>query len=179
MARSDAKDSGEKLQIAILTLAMTGAGFALVTLIFVLFINPSASDRAARAAGDYAKLHKLLTSQEMQELRATAKRSAGQDNTKTLTDIVVETLSTYGLEYKSIKPAVTKSIKPGLDEVRQSLGLQPASLVAILQYVATVESAKRTFQTLSLDLTHSKKKRSAPEDELWVANVEFRDYVSK
>ena len=179
MARSGEKDSGEKLQIAILTLAMTAGGFALVTLIFVLFVNPSARERATKAEGEYEELTKMLGSQEMQELRATAERSAGQDKTTTLRDTVVETLALYGLAYKSVNPPKVKPIKAGLDEVTQKLPLQPAPLVAILQYVATVENAKKTFQVLSLDLNRDRGKRSAPDNELWTATVEFRDYVSK
>ena len=122
MARSGDKDSGEKFQIALLTLGMTAGGFALVSLVFVLFMNPSARNRAEAAEREYKALAKLLGSQEMHELRATAKRSAGQDNTKTLTDIVFETLSPYGLEYKSIKPAtVSYSPSGSVSSVRRSI----------------------------------------------------------
>ena len=177
MARSGDKDSGEKFQIALLTLGMTAGGFALVSLVFVLFMNPSARNRAEAAEREYKALATLLGSQEMHELRATAKRSAGHDNTKTLTDIVFETLSPYGLEYKSIKSAKIKSIKPGLDEVTQPIVLQPAPLVAILQYIVTVEHSKKTFQVLSLSL--ARDKRSGSDSDLWTANVEFRDYATK
>jgi len=179
MTRSDDKNSGEKLQIAILTLAMTAGGFALVTLIFLLFMNPRAGVRAEEAEKDYKELAQLLSSQKMQELRATAKRSAGQDDTQ-LRDVAADTLKKYtGLKYKSVKTVTPKSIKPGLDVVRQPFDLKPAPLVEILQYVATVENEKKTFQVLSLNLTRAKKTRSGPDGNLWGATGEFRDYVSK
>ena len=48
MPKLEAKDSSEKLQITVLTLAMTGGGFALLTLVFVFFLNPGAANEADR-----------------------------------------------------------------------------------------------------------------------------------
>jgi type II secretory pathway component PulM len=171
------KDSGEKLQIAILTLAMTAGGFALLTIIFVFFLNPSAEADLSRQQKSYEALTQKLLSAEMKELRANAKRSEAQPTTNSLGEIVKDALDRFGLKYPKFPPVTPKTIKAGLEELRLKISVEPAKLQQILQFVAVVQDAKKTIQVENVNF--KRDTRSKAEDELWTGSAEFVDYVTK
>lgn len=177
MPKIASKDSGEKLQIAILTLAMTAGGFAILTLLLVLFMNPNADAEAARLQRSYKELTDTLLGAEMKQLRATAKRGESNDNTKTLGEIVKNALDLHGLKYPTFPQVSPKSLRPGLDELRLKIGVEPAKLLQLLQFVAVVQDAKKTIQVENVSF--KRDTRSKPEDDLWTGSAEFVDYVTK
>lgn len=182
MGKPSERDSSEKLQIAVLTFAMTGGGFALVTLVFILFLNPSSRSLADDLTRKYKELTTLLLSQEMKGLRTQERISqvkSGDKGDLDLRGIVGENLTRYQLEYKSFPQAKrVNEGKAGLEETHQQIDLKPAMLTPILQFVAEVKDTKKTIQVESVNITREARAKEK-EDDSWTASVTFVDYVSK
>jgi len=178
MADNPTRAPGEKLQTAILTFLMTGGGFALVTLIFVLFLNPGKAGEVARVEKEYQDLTALLSKPEKTALRAQAKLSEGQANTKTLSEVVNEALTTYQLDYGTFAATPPKAFKAGLDKVDLEIPVKPAKLLNIMQFMAAVRDAKKTIQVESATITRDRR-ALGEEDDSWSATVHFVDYISK
>src|SRR5262245_46921893 len=121
MSKQDARPSNEKLQIAILTLAMTAAGFLLVTLALAYYLNPQAKADADRTEQSYKKVTDLFLGTEMKELRRQAKIAESKDTAKPLREIVKEAGDQTGVSIPNFPNAVTATIKPGLESVTQSI----------------------------------------------------------
>ncbi len=176
MPRTVAKDSGEKLQIAILTFAMTGGGFALLTLLLI-FLNRGAAEDANRMEKSYKDLTATLLDAEMRQLRANAPRGEpATDNS--LGEIVKAALDRNGLKcsnFPQVKPKPGK--KAGLEELPLRITVDPAKLQPLLMFVAEVQEAKKTINVESVDF--KRDNRSKPEEELWTATVDFIEYVTK
>lgn len=177
MPRTTSKDASEKLQITILTFAMTGGGFALLTLLLIFWLNPSAEQKALGLEAAYKNLKELLLKQEMRDLRANAKMSEGQENNRPIGEIVLETLQKYQLEYPTFPQARTKVAKSGLEEVTQRIDVKPARMANILQFVATVKDARKTIQVETFSINRDTKAKG--DDDSWTATVDFVDYVTK
>ena len=142
MAKPSERESGEKLQIAVLTFAMTAGGFALVTLVFALFFNPSARGQADDLTHRYKELVSLLSSPEMRGLRTQDNLVGKKDNTKSLRDIVGDNLGTFAIDFKSFPVAKPGALgKAGLEEIHQQIDLKPKGLTPILQFIASVKEA--------------------------------------
>ena len=172
MPRTTAKDSGEKLQIAILTFAMTGGGFALLTLLLI-FLNRGAAEDANRMEKSYKDLTTTLLDAEMRQLRANAPRTdAGPATDNSLGEIVKAALDRNGLKcsnFPQVKPKPGK--KTGLEELPLRITVDPAKLQPLLKFVAEVQEAKKTINVESVDF--KRDNRSKPEEELWTATVDF------
>jgi hypothetical protein len=86
-------EAGEqKFEIALFTCAFLAGGLLIITLILAVFMNPSAASEVTSLESSYKEQVKLLRSPEMRNLRAQAKVSEGQDNKKTLKEIISEQL---------------------------------------------------------------------------------------
>jgi type II secretory pathway component PulM len=177
MPRATSKDSSEKLQIIILTFAMTGGAFALVTLLLVFWFNPSAEQRAQALEAEYKDLTQLLLKQEMRDLRANAKMSEGQENNRPIGEIVMDSLQKFELEPRTFPQARTKTSKSGLEEVTQKIDVKPARLANLLQFVASVKDARKTIQVETISI--NRDTRAKGDDDSWTATVDFVDYVTK
>jgi hypothetical protein len=177
MPRASERESSEKLQISVLTFLMTGGGFALVTLVFVLLLNPSSRSEADDLSRRYKDLIALLSSPDMKSLRTQAELSKGQENTKSLREIVGDTLGKYGLDFKSFPAAklVTQG-KSGLEEIHQQIDLKPAKLGSILSFVSAVKEAKKTIQVENVTLNREVRGK---DEDMWTASATFADYTSK
>ncbi|HVR75568.1 MAG TPA: hypothetical protein VMT52_14630 [Planctomycetota bacterium] len=177
MSRTASKDSSEKLQITILTFAMTGGGFALLTLLLIFWLNPSAEQNAQALELEYRNLTQLLLKQEMRDLRANAKMSEGQENNRPIGEIVLEALQKYQLDYPTFPQALTKVARSGLEEVTQKINVKPARMANILQFVAAVKDARKTIQVESFSINRDTKAKG--DEDSWIATVDFVDYVTR
>jgi hypothetical protein len=178
MARpSDAGD--QKFEIALFTCAFLAGGLFIITVILAAFMNPSLASDVTSLEASYKDQGKLLRSPEMKSLRAQAKVSEGQDNRKTLRDIIDEQYKNYGLEMERFLAAQRKKVSAGIEEIPQQIVLQPAKLVNILQFVAAVQEAKKSIQVESVRLTRPRRGRDKELADSWQATVDFVDYVAK
>jgi hypothetical protein len=173
-------DSGDqKFEIALFTCAFLAGGLLIITLVLSMFMNPSAESEVERLEKSYKEQGKLLRSPEMKSLRAQAKLSEGQDNRKTLKEIIDEQYKRYGLEMDRFPAATPKKVSAGIEAVPQQIVLKPAKLVSILQFVAAVQEAKKSIQVESVRLDRPRRGREKEVPDAWSATVDFVDYVAK
>lgn len=171
----DAKSSGEKLQIAILTLGMTAGGFALLTAILVLHMNPSAAERVENLGKTRASLLKELNDPELRELRAQAKLNEGQaNNNRSLRDIIFEKKDLRALDLGTL-PAAKITEEGQIQKIEQTVNLKPARLVQILQFLGDLKDAKKTIQIESV--TIARDRRSQGDEDAWTCTLRVVDYV--
>lgn len=179
MPRVAPQESSELLQIVTLTLAMTGAAFAILTLVFKLFLNPGAENDAAQAEKGYAELTRTLLDPTNKELRANAKRSEGQDLTKTLAEIVADAADKNGVKLDDLPKVTARSKQPGLEEQELSINkMQPTALNNLIYFVQDVQKRKKTIQVENFNLKRDTRTKSS-EDALWTVSVKFVDYVTQ
>lgn len=177
MARpGDAGD--QKFEIALFTCAFLAGGLLVITLILAVFMNPSVASDVASLETSYKDQVKLLRSPEIKNLRAQAKVSEGQDNQKTLKEIVSEQLKAYGLEFSRFPDAKPKPGR-GIEEFAQQITLKPSKLVDILQFIAAVKDAKKSIQVDSVRIDRERRGRDKEVPDSWTATVDFVDYVAK
>ena len=180
MAKSSEKGMSEKFQVAMLTFAMTGGGFALVTLALAVFHNPSAKATSEDAERRYNDLTKLLSKSEVRSLREQAKLSEAQGQAKSLSEIVSEKLQSFQLEFSSFPEPKPSELRAGLVRLDLDLTLKPAKLSNILQFLGAVKDAKKTIKVESLTINRDRTTRAKSADEdSWNGSVHFVDYVSK
>ena len=177
MPRAHEKDSTEKFQIIILTFGMTGAGFALLTLVLVTFLNPGKVETLDALKKEYGELTKLLQTSEMRNLRAQAKLGEGQQNTLDIREIIQKALEARMLTANVFGQAKLTQEKGGLERKEQTIDLRPAKLLNILQFVGDVRDAKKTIQVHMVSLNRDRSARE--EDDSWSANIRFVDYGQK
>ncbi|HZN58920.1 MAG TPA: hypothetical protein VFD71_12645 [Planctomycetota bacterium] len=177
MAKTAAKENSETLQLVILTFAMTGGLFALLTGVLVLFLNVGAAEEAQQAEKSLGDLQTFLLSPEMRDLRVNAEKAKSQGATNTLGEIVQESMSQASLSCPNFPAITPKNLRPGLDEHRIKLTLNPAPLQQLIQFVGTVPEARRTIQVDSVSF--KRDTRNKTEDDSWVCTVEFVEFVTK
>lgn len=175
MARKSDKSNSEKMQIAVLTFAMTGGGFALLTLILVLFLNPRVDERLVRLKQTYKNLTDLLQTSEMVALRAQARIEAEQKNDKGLREIIEEARVQRQLPPGSLPFPRERELKGGLKKIEQSVDVKSARMVNILMFLGDVVDARKTIQVEQV--TIARDTRSRGEDDAWNASIKFVDYV--
>jgi hypothetical protein len=154
----------------------TAGGFALVTLVFVLKLNPNQAAEAREQAKSYQELKKRLSDSQMKLLRQQAKKSQGQESAKNLSAIITETMATYSLAYSSL-PSPTTKTKSGLSELTQKVILKAAPMRPILQFIATVKEAKKSIEVASVNISPARGGKGG--EDAWIATVEFVDYVTQ
>ena len=179
MARKAGKESNEKLQIAILTLAMTGGGFALLTMVLAFYLNPAAGEVTAAAQKEYKELVKLLESPDMKNLRAQAKLSEGQEGKRDLRQVISEAMSSRQLQQGNFPAAKITEGKGGMQKVEQSIDLKSAKLLQIFQFLGDVLDAKKTIRAESLTLTRERRSQQDSEGDSWGSTLRFVDYVQQ
>ena len=167
MPKAPNKDSSELLQIVTLTFAMTGGGFALLTLVLKLFLNPGAAADAQQAETSYGNLTKALLEPQNTELRRNAKRTEKQDLTQTLAEIVKAAGDFNGMKFPNFPQTTIKSPKAGLEEHRIKISVDPAKLSNILMFVAAVQDRKKTIQVESVSFKRDNKSKG--DENLWTA----------
>jgi hypothetical protein len=175
MPREAESKTGEFLQIIIMACFFTAALFAIVTLAFVLKVNPDKQAEAENQAKEYEELKKLLGDSQMKLLRQQAKKSEEGDKTKDLRQIILDDMAAHGLEYSSMPQPGTKT-KAGLTEMTQSIVLKPASLVKILMFIADVKEAKKSISVATVMCKPETRQESS---DSWSATIEFVDYVAQ
>ncbi len=172
---STTKDSSELLQIVTLTFAMTGGGFALLTLILKLFMSPGAEVEAKTAERNYGELVATLQQPQSKDLRANAKRGENQDNSDTLAEILKKAGDSNGVKFPV--PQTTSTQKAGLEERKIKITTEGTKLQNLILFAAQVQDTKRTIQIEGASF--KRDTRAKPDEESWIATVEFIDYVSK
>ncbi len=170
MAKARDKNPGEFQQIALLTLAMTGGGLMVLYLVLWFFMVPSVRADVETAAQDYSKLAKLLSSDEMQQMRAeaAAQKESGVEE-RSLQFIIGEALESNAIESERIGQPKDKQ---GFQEV--VVNLKPGSMRQILRFVVTVDDTKKTIKPHSIDLNRGRAREG--EEAKYSAKVTFRDY---
>jgi hypothetical protein len=179
MAKSSEKGMSEKFQVAMLTFAMTGGGFALVSLVLVLLLNPSAKATSEDSEKKYNELTKLLSKSEVKSLREQAKLSEAQGQAKSLSEIVSEKLQTFQLEFSSFPEPKSTDLRAGLVRLDLDLSLKPAKLSSVFQFLGAVKDAKKTVKAETLTINRDRTRSKTPDDDSWSATIHFVDYVSK
>lgn len=178
MAKTDSSESSETLQIAILTFFMTAGGFLILTLVFTFWFNPEAGARLEAAEKTYQDLAKLLSQEEMRRLRQQDRESKESANDQGLREIIDEKLDVYSVQYREVRPPKRSPTKKGgMIEITQSVPLEPAPMMRILQFVAAVADVRKSIQVDSIDL--SRNKRAGEDEDSWQATVIFVDYESE
>jgi hypothetical protein len=175
MARISEKQEGERIQIAILTLGMTGGGFALLTVVLSFFMNPAATERIDGLKTQSAGLVKLLQSDETKRLRAQAKLNKEQENSKGLREIIYDASVKRGLEQGNVPPTKTTDMKGGLRKFEQTVSFRPAKLMNLFFLVADVKDAKKTIQVESVTVTRDRRAKDG-DDDAWNSTMRFADY---
>jgi len=173
MARSNKQESGEWLQIATLTFAMTGGGFALVLLLLKFFMIPGAQAEADRAQKSYGDLVKLLQDSATKDLRATAKRTEGVEQSGSLGELIKKAGDDNGIKFPTIPVATVKG-----EEHRIKITSDPAKLQDLVNFVAAVLDQKKTIQVETVSFKRDPRAKSADEDS-WTCVADFVDYVAK
>ena len=179
MAKSSEKGMSEKFQVAMLTFAMTGGGFALVTLVLVLLLNPSAKATSEDSEKRYNDLVKLLSKPESKALREQARLSEAQGQAKGLSDIVREKLQSFQIDFSSFPEPKPTTLTAGLVRLDLELSLKPAKLSSILQFLGAVKDAKKTIKVETLTINRDRSRAKTADDDSWSASAHFVDYVSK
>jgi type II secretory pathway component PulM len=178
MARAGSKDStGDKFQIISMTLAMTGGGFLLLTLLFALWWNPGARSDVEALKKDYVKLTDLLKNPDNKRLLREWKISEAQPtSTQSLREIISAGLNSYQLEGSFPKAKVTD--QKGIEKVEQSIELKPAPLKSIFQFLGFVKDQKKSIQVEDLGVNRLQRGKDVDADS-WTASFSFVDYVPK
>lgn len=174
MAHDSGKQAGEKSQIAILTFAMTAGGFALLTLLLALKLNPDSRERVTHLTAQSTKLMQLLDNVETRNLRHQAKQTEQQDATKGLADVIFEAVRGRGLTQGNIPPARTQDTK-GIRRIEQTVQLNAGKLGAIFQLVGDLKDAKKTIRIETVDVTRDR--RAQETEDSWTATLKVVDYV--
>ena len=183
MAKAQASDNtSEILQIVILTLGMTAAGFLILWLVLKFYMIPKVERQVRTERGDYTKLVKLLDSEEMKLLQQQAKEQAEANQDRRLGEIMVDELESYGLEHERL-PRATERPVGNITKISRQVVTKPAPLVKLLQYAMSVQDANKTIKIERLKIDRARKGRSRsgsdePEDS-WVADIEFVDFRSE
>jgi type II secretory pathway component PulM len=166
--------SGELSQILFLTLVMTGGGLSLLYLVFGFWLVPDKRRLSDDAAREYERFTKLLLSDDMQGLKSQAKvQDEASNESAILQNIANEKAQTFGLRLQSVSPPT----KDGNAEA-VTVKIDPASLSAILMYVADVRAAKKTIEVAGINLNRGSRRgrTDAAAETLFSATVDFLDY---
>ena len=178
MPKSTKPESGEWLQIATLTFAMTGGGFALVLLLLKFFMIPDAQTGANTAEENYKRLSVELLKPATKDLRVNAKRAQGQDLSTTLGEIVKQSLDANGVRFAGTFPAANvKKSDRGPEEHRLKIISEPSPLQPLIDFVAAVEQRKKTIQVEAASF--KRDTRAKPDEDAWICTVELVDYVAR
>lgn len=166
---------GEILQIAMLTLAMTGGGFLLLFLMLSLVLIPSVQEDVAAAKDDYSSLTTQLQSAVAKDLRSGARRKKETgDDRQSLGEIVDQKLKVFGVS-EDRRRAGGRG-----DRTELTLTTLHAPLNQLLSFVTSVREAKKTVQVQNVKIRRKARSRSqeGPEDA-WTLEVVFLDYDKK
>jgi hypothetical protein len=178
MARKSEKDTSEKLQIAMLTFGMTGAGFAILAVILALFLNPRAAARVDNLKAEYKRLTSYLVTERVRNLRAQDKLNEGQENTRGIREIISQALDSRQLQQGTFPMPKRTELKKGggLEKIEQTIDVRSAKLLQILQFLGDVKDAKKTIQVESVNIWRDRKTQ---DDDSWNATLRFADYERK
>lgn len=177
MPKSAKPESGEWIQVATLTFAMTGGGFALVLLLLNFFMIPEARSNADRSQNSYADLTKELLKRETKDLRANAKRAEGQDLSTTLGEIIKQAGDANGIRFPNFPAPSIKKTDKGPEEHRIKITSESSKLQFLAEFVAAVEQKKKTIQVEAVNF--KRDPRAKAEEDLWTCTAEFVDYVAR
>ena len=169
----------EPQEIAILTLAMTGAGFLLVYLFLQYYFIPKVQGQVGQQVSLYKALVKELDSEEMKQLRHQAMLQDENDQQQDLGQIVVEKVSLYGLELSKQTPKRPRDIGKNLIEEGQNIQLESAPLDKIIRFAAAVQEAKNSVRIESFEVRRASRSRTAEAENSWLAELDLVDYKAR
>ena len=179
MLGNSEESRSEPQQIAILTLAMTAAGFLLLYLMLQYYLIPNLKSQVGQERALYKKLVKELDSEEMKQLRHQARLQDENDHLQSLGEIVVDKVAIYGLELSKQTPKRPRDIGANLVEEGQNIQLLSAPLDKILRFAAAVQEAKNSVHIESFEVRRASRSRTGEAENAWLAELDLVDYRAK
>jgi len=174
MARGNSESSSELIQIVILTLSMTGAGFLLLYLGLKFYMVPKIEKNVRTANTNYENLAKFLEGEEMQALREKAEEQKKSEKQSTLAQIVEDNRKGQNLQFAS-QNTDSKDKKTVIEEI-QKLKLKEAPMRRIMEFVARVGASKPSVRVENLQMQRKRTSRNAEPEDLWTASVTFVEF---
>ena len=177
-----ADSKSETLQLWIMTLFFTAAGFLIVTLGFTYYASPKKAKEADAAERDYAQLTKLLTTAETKRLRHEFKVNDEKATDEGLRELISENLKTQGLEYDKFPAAKAERATnragraKSVQAVGQKITLKSSPLRPVLSFVGSVAESKKSIRVAALDLSRGRSRADKDSNDSWNASVDFIDY---
>jgi len=192
MAKSSAqggKGSGETIQIVILTLFMTGGGFALISLVLSLFLIPARADDLERQMQDEKSLSELLARKNNAKNRMWDLRSRARDAEKAVgsTSLRERVESQLGPLQSNVTnfPKVNEHLIGGKTmEHSQGIDLKDARLQDVFDFVARVKQNNPSVHVGSVKVTRSTRGSGSgaagggADDDKWQVNLVFYLYTT-
>ena len=179
MLGNSEESRSEPQQIAILTLAMTAAGFLLLYLMLQYYLIPNLKSQVGQERALYKRLVKELDSEEMKQLRHQARLQDENDQLQSLGEIVVDKIAIYGLELSKQTPKRPRDIGANLVEEGQNIQLLSAPLDKILRFAAAVQEAKNSVRIESFEVRRASRSRTREAENAWLAELDLVDYRAK
>src|SRR5262245_23125605 len=180
MAKTKARDGGgETLQIVILTLFMTGGGFALISLVLALFLVPARANEVDKQIKDATSLAELLAQKnnpktQMWDLRKKAKEAEKAEGSQSLRSRVE---AQFGPLVYSSFPATVQKKYGNTIEMTQKVDFKEAKLQQVFDFVARVKQENPSVQVGQLRVSRPANRpgQSGDEDK-WTTSVTFHLY---
>ena len=184
MAKSSkARDGGgETIQIVILTLFMTGAGFALISLVLALFLVPARADELDQQIKDAKALSDLLAKNNqkslMWDLRKRAREAEKTEGSATLRSRIESQFGPLQGSVTRHHPTTERKIGNTKEETSK-VDMKDAKLQLVFDFIARVKAENPSVQVGQLLISRgSAGSRSAagPDEDKWTVNVTFYLY---
>jgi len=151
------KGSGEPFQILIMTLFMTGGGFALVSAAFYFFIIPGRMSELRDQIEDHNKVVELLDSRNnprtlMWDLRKRVRDAEKTQGTMGLRERVEKEL--FGLQWSQF-PKTNAVQRGNTIEHVQTIDIKEAAIQELFDFIARVKQENPSVQVGTIKLTRS------------------------
>ena len=182
MAKSSkARDGGgETLQIVILTLFMTGGGFALISLVLALFLVPARADELDQQIKDAESLGKLLAKDNpkalMWDLRKRAREAEKAQGSASLRSRIE---SQFGSLVPTQHQATAERKIGNTKEETSKVDFKEVKLQEAFNFIARVKAENPSIQVGQLVISRGAagtRSAAAPDEDKWSVNVTFQIY---
>jgi hypothetical protein len=182
MAKQKARDGGgETIQIVILTLFMTGGGFALISLVLALFLVPARADEVDQQIQDAKALGELLAKNNqkslMWDLRKRAKEAEKAEGSANLRSRVENQLGPLQGSV-TVFPAKTEKKIGNTREESQKIDFKDVKLQQVFDFVARVKQENPSVQVGQLRISRPPNTRagSGGDEDKWTVSATFYLY---
>src|SRR5262245_54854932 len=186
MAKSSkARDGGrETLQIVILTLFMTGGGFAMISLVLALFLVPARANELDQQIRDATALGELLAKNNQKsllwDLRKRVPEAEKAEGSATLRSRIESQLGPLQTQGSVTRHHPTTERKIGnTKEETSKVDLKDAKLQQVFDFVARVKLENPSVQVGQLRVSRGAagtRSAAAADEDKWSVNVTFHLY---